>query len=395
MLTLAGCYGPTPHAGAPCGEGGACPTPLVCAVSTSTCEIDPSTIDPPGDGGASDGKLTDGTIEPSPDAPDLCFGTGLVTTCLDSVPTMPLTVGSSMAIDTSNNANCTMMIGASPELCVIAATKIDIDGTFRAGGNRALVLISMTDIDVGPSGTIDVASRRTGGVGAGADVGCGAGTAPTSDGGGYGGSFSGKGGDGGDGITKIVTVGDGGVASPAATPAAQLRGGCPGSAGGSSGGAGGHGGGGMYLIARTRISVAGTLNASGAGGGGCTDACGGGGGGAGGMIGLDAPEIAITAAAEVMANGGGGGEGSYTAASDAGDDPSSAAAAAAGGSGASSGGGDGGAGAAGATRNGGNGGGASLTNPPGAGGGGGGGAAGVIKIHGAADIDGAVSPPPS
>jgi hypothetical protein len=48
-LTVAvGCYSPTPQAGAPCGAGAACPSGLVCRMSTNTCELD-NTV-PPIDG---------------------------------------------------------------------------------------------------------------------------------------------------------------------------------------------------------------------------------------------------------------------------------------------------------------------------------------------------------
>ncbi|MGE3456712.1 MAG: hypothetical protein AB7O24_16495, partial [Kofleriaceae bacterium] len=175
LIALTSCYGPTPHPGAPCGEDGACPAPLICAAATSTCEVDPSTI-PPGDGGPID-TTSDGEMVVPPDAPDLCFGTGLVTTCLDSVPTSKLTVSGAATINTSNDASCTKIIGANPALCVVAATEIDVAGTLRVEGTRPIVLISMTTNEVGVTGEIDASSRRTFGaaVGAGADVGCGTG----------------------------------------------------------------------------------------------------------------------------------------------------------------------------------------------------------------------------
>ena len=38
VTLLAGCYAPSPATGVPCGNGGACPDPLVCAPATNTCE---------------------------------------------------------------------------------------------------------------------------------------------------------------------------------------------------------------------------------------------------------------------------------------------------------------------------------------------------------------------
>jgi hypothetical protein len=41
LVVAAGCFAPTPATGVPCGAGGACPDPLVCAPATSTCETTP------------------------------------------------------------------------------------------------------------------------------------------------------------------------------------------------------------------------------------------------------------------------------------------------------------------------------------------------------------------
>lgn len=45
VACLAGCYGPTPPAGAQCGSDGACPTGLVCSPATGTCEHTAVTAD--------------------------------------------------------------------------------------------------------------------------------------------------------------------------------------------------------------------------------------------------------------------------------------------------------------------------------------------------------------
>jgi hypothetical protein len=382
-LLLAACYSPHVSTGAPCGTGEPCPLPLTCSPASSTCElvaVDAAIGDTlPADGGDA-GPIADAS---------LCFGSGLVSVCLDSAPTGSLQLAD-MVIDTDNSTNCTQLVFGNPTLCVVAADVMSVMGTVSASGKHPLVLIATEGILI--EGTVDVASHTGGQTGAGNDPPlCGVATAPVAPGGGAGGSFGNHGGNGGAGLPS----GTGGISAAPATTITALRGGCHGGGGGltgaATGGTAGHGGGAVYLISRS-IDVMGTIDASGAGGTGCTGSCGGGGGGAGGMIGFDTQMLTIGPAAKVFANGGGGGEGAATSTGANGADPGTPNAAAVGGTGGTLNGGDGGAGAFGSNpgANAGSGGGTT------GGGGGGGGGAGVIQLYGAHPSLGTnVSPPPS
>jgi hypothetical protein len=272
----------------------------------------------------------------------------------------------------------------SPPWCVIAVNDLTIaPGTVNAIGNKPLVLVAVTTITV--TGTLDVSSKRGGQIGAGSvavgNMLCDPGTAGGNNSGGAGGSFGSVGGLGGNMGAEVVGT---------LMPTNVMRGGCPGQDG-KTGTAGqkGLGGGVIYLAAGTMISIAGSINASGAGATpGVSGNAGGGGGGSGGLIGLDAPVVAMTGAF-IFANGGGGAEGSgnVTQGSPGQESINGAAAAA---SGSSSNGGDGGAGGA-ATAAG------AGQSSGGFGGGGGGGGAGAVKLFQAATITGTgvVSPPTS
>jgi hypothetical protein len=261
-----------------------------------------------------------------PDAPPLdarvCFGGASLTICLQSAPTGTRNFSSNTTLDTGNAANCAATTSITPfgDYCVVTAATINVSATLRGTGTRPLVLIASDTINVPGGGKIDVNSHSATDAGAGADPGggCAGGTAPSApNGGGAGGSFTaqgGKGGDGGNGSTTTVNNTGGTPGNPVQPPITLLRGGCRGQDGqGTTGGAGGRGGGAVYLIAGTKIDVAGDISAIGGGGrtggtgtGGALG--GGGGGGAGGMIGLDAPTISVRG--HLVANGGGGGEGS-------------------------------------------------------------------------------------
>ena len=166
-------------------------------------------------------------LELPTDAPGIdaqqCFGTGALALCLAEAAAAELqvAVGASTTIDT-DVADCASYTGADPELCVIAARTIQIDGVLLGKGSRPLVLIATTTATIG--GKIDVASNifvRA----AGSDLAdCVAGTASSGGGGGGGGSFGGRGGDGGGGNTSTT---NGGIASPVVPPI-RLRGGCAG-----------------------------------------------------------------------------------------------------------------------------------------------------------------------
>jgi hypothetical protein len=198
------------------------------------------------------------------------------------------------------------------------------NSTLRATGSIPLLVASWSTITV--DGTIDVSSGIAVGPGAGANTGaCSAaedGADSANGGGGGGGAGLGDdGGDGGDGGGGDGNKGAKGF-KLGSTPT-NVRGGCPGAKGAKGdrddgGGDGGNGGGALQLTARQSITINGKLHAGGQGGGpGNGDVGGndqsrrsaGGGGGSGGMLGLDAPMIAIGAGAILAANGGGGGGG--------------------------------------------------------------------------------------
>jgi len=274
-----------------------------------------------------------------------CFGTGLVKICLAQLPTTAVTLPIANPLNTGVDSNCTEVIAQTDgdPLCVIEGTQIDV-GNLVAIGTRPLVLVATGTITV--SGALDVSSTGTR-VGAGANFSLCADApyAPTQaegdsggGGGGAGGGFGTVGGSGAlgdDNDNHLPTPhkglpGLGGAQQPAPT---VLRGGCPGSAGGSGtvtttdpGGAGGAGGGAVYLISRTSIAITGTgaVFASGAGGQSHIGAAGveegGGGGGSGGMIGIDAPAIAIDGI--LAANGGAGAGGGGNVGGSAGGDGS-------------------------------------------------------------------------
>ena len=61
---LGGCFAPSPVPGVRCGEGGACPAPLVCAPSTDTCERSATPSDGPP-------VPTDALVDGAPDGPGM------------------------------------------------------------------------------------------------------------------------------------------------------------------------------------------------------------------------------------------------------------------------------------------------------------------------------------
>lgn len=366
-----GCYNPHAQPGNPCSDG-LCPEGLVCAPATKTCEL--SAVDGGTNGDTGDTSMSLGDAAPG------CYGTGIVVVCPAFAPMGSYVPSGPVRINTDTATSCAQLKPGSPNVCVIAATTIQISTLLTAVGSRPLVLLATGSIEL--AGQIDVASHRamTEIIGAGADPMCMPGAVPTTTDGGPGGSFSGSGGRGG-----------GAVASGPPVLPTMMRGGCRGAAGGGPGpGPGGHGGGAIFLIAGTSILVNGLINASGEGGGpGVSSSGGGGGGGAGGMIGFDAPMITLDSGL-VIANGGGGGEGGTVGPSMAGSDPNvmTPLQPALGGRGSIDG-GRGGNGSAGLQRNGGDG----QTAFDASGGGGGG--AGVILMYGNRTVAATLSPPPS
>lgn len=367
---------------------------IIITISLHACAFDLSvTSGPPIDAsGASDGS--DAASDAPPIDPSLCFGTGFGRVCLAAVPTTPLTLATNLAFDTGGTA-CTEtpMVGGDP-MCVLAGTTVLLPTgvTFRGVGSRPLIIVAVDSVTI--DGILSVSSLAGLASGAGAaSAGCGAATAGLDDAsgasGGAGGTFGGRGGVGGIGDTNDTPSAGGQPAQPF-TPT-TVRGGCPGTSGGTgdaAGGAGRSGGGALYLVARVRILVNGSIYAMGRGGGGAMSRGGGGGGGSGGLVGFDAPMTVINGG--VGANGGGAGEGARVQAETGldgedgflgfrargGDDLDPLD-------------GPGGDGSEGATTAGGTGGAAA------GGGGGGGGGAGYVYVKGARTGAGGVSPAPT
>ncbi|HEX7702994.1 MAG TPA: hypothetical protein VF403_19785 [Kofleriaceae bacterium] len=365
-------------------SGGTCSAGF-CSVTDSSCSSGLRYGDSAGGlsntcvAGPIDANIDSKEFHDAPPPGVTCFGTGFGKTCFARVPSAPMTLDAQQ-INTDSSLLCATKVETNPPWCVIAASDLKINaGTLSAIGNKPLVLLATGTMTI--DGSIDVASQRGGQQGAASNdpLQCDAGTPPGNNGGGAGGSFGGVGGHGGNG---------GGV--PGATkPTNAMRGGCPGQDGKSGTfGVKGLGGGVVYLIAGTKITLGGNINASGAGGSaGVTGSAGAGGGGSGGLIGLDSPMV--TNGGAIFANGGGGAEGSgLTSKGNDGTESVNGAVADVSGS-ASTIGGDGGAGgASGAATNG--------ADGTGGGGGGGGGGVGAVKLFQAASITGGVvSPPPS
>ena len=338
------------------------------------------------------GKLVglDSPIDGDPTG--VCYGTGLVRVCFTEPPQgdpmlMSGTVNSDSPLVCSDKVVSGGTGAGGTAYCVIGAHTITVPmmQTVTSSGGKPIVFVATDSITI--DGTLDFAGhRQTPATPAGGDwSGCNAASAASMAGGGAGGSFAGTGGNGGS------AGGTPAMAGAALAAPTELHGGCAGQNGSGGDGAGsrGHGGGGVYLIAVTNISVTGAINASGAGSGsgGDSEVGGGGGGGSGGMIGLDAPMLALSG--PVFANGGGGSSGS--SASQHGSSGSDPVNGAQGGGGAGASGAGGGGGFA-ATANGIPGGdGVSGTT----GGGGGGGSVGVILIYGTHTGAGTISPPPT
>jgi hypothetical protein len=281
----------------------------------------------PSDGSDVDALMDSKTVDAS--AP-VCFG-AYMKICFDEaskVPTAPpqLPTGPLAEIDTNTSSLCDSNNDQQASYCVIVGGGFEISlGTkLRAYGTKPLVLLSPGAIAV--HGTLDVSSTvvasvasnsKGRGAGAAAEVACVFGEAPNAargHSGGYGGTFGGQGGSGqqlsGGGEAKGEP---GSVSSFPAT----LRGGCPGGVGANEPGFGGQAGlgGGAVAIIAANITLAGVINASGAGGAGgpLLPRTGAGGGGSGGMIFFESTNIELFPSGRLFANGGGGGEGGSAA----------------------------------------------------------------------------------
>jgi len=317
VAVVAGCFRPSPQAGAPCGPAGECPNGQTC--TNGFCE--PEGGNPP-DGSA---------LEPGA---RLVPSNGISPTLLDGA-TAEITYDK-LDIDTDDgsmrSANLTVRAAGEGLQNGISFVKLDGMGVFSAkrfalgagkswniSGGNTVVFFSATTIDL--NGTLDV-----GAIGGAGDLGgLDGGTTAENPAcrGRAGGAYDLGFGDGGGGAGGATTGGDGAAASNGtprpggeicATPSTRpLRGGHGGGAGGVDvatgalrGGQGGGGGGAIALVAMGSISVGGIVASPGAGGLSLATGDGGGGGGGGGAVFLESPTIAITVSGAVTANGGGG-----------------------------------------------------------------------------------------
>ncbi|MBL0216935.1 MAG: hypothetical protein IPQ07_24030 [Myxococcales bacterium] len=433
-LLAAGCYHPSPLAGAPCAQGDVCPDPLICDRGVCVVERSDAGETPP---------------DVAIDADQSCMCSGDTLTCGGASPVtcmlgcQTLSVGARcMEVDASNDVGITaaetltsdvsvasgvstfntesgrisgalsrssgqgVLDGIAFELRMTGTTPLGVwtfhrltvmaPATLQFTGTRSAVFVVGTTVTIagtisGPGGCSNQASCAGPGAGTGgsmiAATGCGAGgpgvaDADVNDGGGGGGGGRGMGGVGGLGGSTLALGGASGAACIAPT-LEPLVGGSGGGAGGPgvvTRCRGGGGGGALQITALEGISVSGTIRMTGAGGeGGRPDpaavnggaGCGGGGGG--GIL-LEAPQVTLTATAALSVNGGGGGGGaSYDVAGFAGADGTLTTTPAAGGLGGGTTAGAGGAGAAGTS--------AASAGVSNANGGGGGGAAGAIYVR--------------
>ncbi len=248
--------------------------------------------------------------------------------------TCDLTVAST--IDTANRrvdgnavpAGCMFVMDQESgglDVAVLAVKSFSSPGTVSVTGNRGLVIVATTTINI--AGTLD-GSAKLGLAGPGGDpqgTGTGAGNHglhanPYSDAGGGGGSYGSAGGTGGIGSYMGTTVNPAAASSTygMATLASAAPGGSGGGYGSSEacnsghGGDGGGGGGSLQLSAGTSITISGAVNVGGGGGGGgcqpsAIDEGSGGGGGSGGAIFIESPVVMISGG--LWANGGSGGGG--------------------------------------------------------------------------------------
>ncbi|MBA3396604.1 MAG: hypothetical protein H0T89_28495, partial [Deltaproteobacteria bacterium] len=315
ILGVTACYSPAREGVCSVACTTECPSGLVCGgdgLCRATDELDCSSRPDAGDAG-------DAGVDVPPG--ERCFGHDsppYLRVCLP--PAFPLVESLELTgftlVETDNDAACTLLVGpTSGEICVIAAESLAVQSgaVLRAKGVRPLMLLGASQLAI--RGIVDVASRRGGGVGAGANPpGCKLTNAGQSTGGsvgasgGAGGSFQGAGGKGGASVVQL----EGGAPDGAMTAATAFRGGCPGGAGGSTaqvGPKGAAGGGAVYVLTGGMLSFSGTINASGAGGNPAGTQQGGSGGGSGGLIVVESATQSIGTTATAFALGGGGSTG--------------------------------------------------------------------------------------
>ncbi|HEY0251621.1 MAG TPA: hypothetical protein VGC41_08845, partial [Kofleriaceae bacterium] len=264
-------------------------------IGVAGCSFSPSNSAP------SDGRPLDATVlhDGKSDAPapgQLCVGTlAYDKICWDLAAHPPQTgvktfSGSIGPIDTASSQQCDRNAMVGPDNpCVIAADSIVIDTDLRLLGPGGVVFVATTGaIQVTAGHNVNAGALAQAGAGGLAE--CTGSVAPVGSGGGFGGSFTVRGGNGGDSDEEDEVGGE----SAPAHDVASINGGCPGGFGGGPGADPGFAGGAVILIG-TSIQLDGKILAFGGGGKGSQAAGkGGGGGGAGGLIVLDAPTITST-----------------------------------------------------------------------------------------------------
>ena len=257
---------------------------------------------------------------------------------MNGVVDVDLAGGMVYAIDTG--ACSTPVAGVTPRVsgshCVYAVRSLRVRPTaILAGvGSRPLIVLATGDITVEAGGSILAAAYTyragegvpaatsrgrflTAGPGATDMVSMGAGglgaSSGSRDGGGGGGGFCTNGAAGGRGEQDGETAASGGAAGAVSVPSTigdrVLRGGASG--GSANDGLGGGGGGAVQLSARGRLTVAGSVVATGGAGEGGNSGRAGGGGGSGGMILVEATELVIGPSTLLVRGGGGGGGGCF------------------------------------------------------------------------------------
>jgi hypothetical protein len=315
VAVCAGCFRPSPPAGAPCPDG-TCPNGQTCVAGICQSEGTPGT-DASGDA-----------------TPQLVPSNGISPTLLEGATAELMFDRLSIDSDDGSIRSASIVVREAGEGLISGINFVHFDGmgvfsaqrfavpagkSWDIHGDNTIVLFAATTIDV--AGTLDAgASGQSGALG-----GHGGGTSASNPGcrGHAGGAYDLGFGDGGGGGGGVATGGhgapasmgtpvDGGADTCASPSTRPLQGGHGGGAGGYDstnsvlrGGPGGGGGGAIALVAMGSISVSGVVGSPGAGGLSNATGDGGGGGGAGGAVFLESLMISVTGA--ITANGGGGG----------------------------------------------------------------------------------------
>jgi hypothetical protein len=197
--------------------------------------------------------------------------------------------------------------GTSLVVLTVRDLTVAAGSTLRLIGSRPVAIAAFGDVSV--DGSVDASANASVG-GAGSGMSCdastggdGVGNSSTGGGGGGGGGFGTAGGPGGTGDGARAGAGGAPRADASLVP---LRAGCPGGRGGGCS-TFAAGGGAVQLSASGRVTVKGTIRASGAAGTrGCGSEGGGSGGGSGGGILIEAKAIEAAANALDVSGGRGG-----------------------------------------------------------------------------------------